>query len=55
LQDGYYEEGNGKKKEEETAGREEQDADCGKRSRQNPFDYVAILTIHGMCSMGAIH
>ena len=26
---------------------QEQDADRGKRSRQNPFGYVAILTVHG--------
>ena len=49
-QDGYYEEGNGKKGEEEeeaAAGQQEQDADRGKRSRQNPFGYVPILTVHG--------
>ena len=54
------EEGSGKEEEEEAAaaGRRSynsmsrtQDVDRGKRSRQNPFGYVAILTVHGARTM----
>jgi len=46
-------EGNGKNEEGEEAAAtsgQEKDADRGKRSCQNPFGYVAILTVHG-CSL----